>query len=43
MVERGVVMAVAVEMMVEVARLVAVVVDRAIATATAAVESTDNN
>ncbi len=36
-------MAVAVEMAVEVARLVAVAVNRAMATATAAVESTDNN
>jgi hypothetical protein len=41
MVERGV--AVAVEMAVEVARLVAVAVDRVMVTATAAVEGTDNN
>ncbi len=46
-VERGVVIAVAVaeavEMAVEVARLVALVVDRAMATETVAVEGTDKN
>jgi hypothetical protein len=46
-VERGVAIAVevavAVEMAVEVVRLVALVVDRAMATATVAVEGTDNN